>query len=84
MQNRKGGDINMQEEVIQLVFRNEADSLFTISLPNPQAGLTEAAVASVMDEIIAKNIFHTAGGAVVSKVRARLVAREVTEIASFM
>ncbi len=71
------------EEVLQLVFRNEADSLFTITLPSPVSGVTEAAVEEVMDHIIAKNIFHTAGGAVVGKVRARLVSREVTEIISF-
>jgi len=73
----------MSEEVLQLVFRTEAAALFTVALANPREDLTEAAVQAVMDNIIARNIFHTAGGAVVSKVRARLVTRGVTEIVSF-
>lgn len=72
------------ESTLQLVFRNEEGSLFTINLAKPKENLTAANVTSVMDLILAKNIFRSTGGPLVSKVRARIVARELTDIASFV
>lgn len=71
------------ETTLQLVFRNEEGGLFTINLAFPKANLNEAEVTGVMDDIIAKNIFESTGGSLDSKVRARLVSREVQELIVF-
>ncbi|EEG77837.1 DUF2922 domain-containing protein [Dethiobacter alkaliphilus] len=71
------------ETTLQLIFRNEEGSLFTINLPFPKEDLTEAQLAAAMDEVIAKNIFRSTGGPLVQKVRVRKTAREVTELVSF-
>ena len=71
------------EQTLQLVFRNEAGSTFSIALANPRANLTSVAVAAVMDLVIARNIFQSSGGALTGKERASQIAREVVEIASF-
>ncbi len=71
------------EQTLQLVFRNEAGSTFNLALPSPRANLTAAAVAAVMDLVIARNIFQSTGGVLTGKVRASVIAREVTEIAAF-
>lgn len=71
------------EKVLQLVFRNAEDSLFTLNLFYPREDLTEQEVDAVMDLILAKNIFLSTGGALVKKVRARLVARDVVDIATY-
>lgn len=71
------------EQTLQLVFRNEAGSTFNLSLASPRANLTATAVAAAMDMVIVRNIFQSNGGALTGKVRASIIAREVTEIASF-
>ncbi|MBS3948738.1 MAG: DUF2922 domain-containing protein [Dethiobacter sp.] len=71
------------EQTLQLVFRNEGGSTFSIALANPRTNLTVGAVAAVMDLVIARNIFQSNGGALTVKERASRIAREVVEIASF-
>jgi hypothetical protein len=71
------------EKTLQLVFRNDEGTLFTISLANSREDITEAGVTAVMDSVLAKNIFDSTGGALVSKVRARIVSREVVDIVSY-
>jgi hypothetical protein len=71
------------ETTLQMVFRNEEESLFTISLAGPKENLTEAEVTAVMDLILSKDIFQSSGGSLVGKVRARHVSREAVDLASF-
>jgi hypothetical protein len=71
------------ETTLQLVFRNELGSLFTINVASPKATLTEAEITTVMDLILTKNIFRSTGGLLVSKVRARHVSREAVDLASY-
>lgn len=71
------------EQFLQLVFRNEEGTLFTLQLGFPRESLTEAEVTLVMDQVIAKNVFQSTGGALVEKVRARLTSREIQDIATF-
>lgn len=52
---------------LRMSFRNEAGKTVSISLDNPKEDLTAAAVEAAMDLIIAKNIFTTSGGDLVSK-----------------
>lgn len=67
-------------QTLQMTFVNQAGTRTTISLDNPRDNLTEAEVVSAMDAIIAKNIFNTSGGDLVSKYSAQIVDRNVNVI----
>ncbi|MGC7870025.1 DUF2922 domain-containing protein [Desulfosporosinus sp. SYSU MS00001] len=55
------------KKVLRMTFNNAAGKAVTISLPQPKAELTAADIEAVMDQIIAKNIFLTSGGELISK-----------------
>jgi hypothetical protein len=71
------------ETTLQLVFLNAGGGRVTLSIPQPLEGLTAAAVGQVMDEIINADVFLSAGGGLVSKVRAVLVSRQTEELVEF-
>lgn len=71
------------DTTLQLIFRNEEGSLYTISLASPKGNLSVSDVTAVMDQILGKNIFRSTGGPLTGKVRARLVSREVTDLVEF-
>lgn len=50
-----------------MTFNNALGNAVTITLANPKTDLTAAQVETVMDQIIAKNIFLTSGGDFISK-----------------
>jgi hypothetical protein len=51
-----------------------------MSLDDPRADLTPAEVQTVMDNIIAKNIFDSSGGDLVSVKSAEVVSTTVNEL----
>ncbi|MDR3543955.1 MAG: DUF2922 domain-containing protein [Desulfosporosinus sp.] len=55
------------KKVLRMTFNNSSGNVVTITLPEPKASLTAAQIEAVMDQIITKNIFLTAGGELVSK-----------------
>ncbi|AFV03464.1 MULTISPECIES: DUF2922 domain-containing protein [Dehalobacter] len=55
------------QKVLRMVFTTVGGKAFTITLPQPKAGLTLAQVGTVMDLIMAKNIFATSSGDLASK-----------------
>lgn len=61
------------KKVLRMTFNNASGSAVSISLPDPKADLTSAQIEAVMDQIIAKDIFLTSGGALVSKKDVRIV-----------
>ncbi|TEB06504.1 hypothetical protein Psch_00036 [Pelotomaculum schinkii] len=65
---------------LRMSFRNQAGKTVSISLDNPKAGLTSAAVEAAMDLMIAKNIFTTSGGDLVSKYDAKLISTDTTDL----
>jgi uncharacterized protein YceH (UPF0502 family) len=67
-------------QTLEMIFKNEADKNFTISLDSPNDNLTGAEVKSVMDMIISKNIFQTSGGDVVKAYRARLINKDIIDL----
>lgn len=71
------------ETTLQLVFLNQEGSFFTVSLANPRGNLTGADVTTVMNLILAKNIFRSTGGILTAKVRARLVSRDTLDLVTF-
>lgn len=67
-------------QTLQMSFVNQAGTRTTISLDNPKDTLTQAEVVAAMDLIIAKNIFNTVGGDLVSKYSAQIIDRTVNVI----
>jgi len=64
-------------QTLQMTFVNQAGTRTTFSLDNPKDALTQAEVTAAMDQMIAKNIFNTAGGDLVSKYSAQIIDRTV-------
>ena len=60
------------KKVLEMTFRNTVGKEITLSLADPKDDLTLAQVNTVMDDIVAKNIFTTAsgGGDLTEKVKA--------------
>ena len=68
---------------LQMIFSNTEGRNSTISVADPNPGLTEMEAETVMDSIITKNVFLTTGGELVDKVRAQVVTRTVDVIGEF-
>ncbi|TCL38818.1 DUF2922 family protein [Anaerospora hongkongensis] len=66
---------------LEMVFQNQVGKSVTVSVKEPKDGLTLAEVQAVMDTIIAKNIFATTGGDLVSTVEAQIRQTAITELA---
>lgn len=60
-------------QTLRMVFRNQAGGNVTISLDNPRDNLTAAEVEAAMDLVIARNIFTSPGGDLVSKQDIRII-----------
>jgi hypothetical protein len=67
-------------QTLRMVFKNEAGSNFTISLDNPRDNVTPAEIEAAMDQIIAKNVFLTPGGALVARQDVKIVDRTVNDL----
>ena len=67
------------EYVLSLIFLTEQGSKSTITISGVKPGITQAQVNSLMDVILAKNIFLPAAGALVSKNDAKLTERKITK-----
>ena len=55
------------KKVLRITFNNALGSAVSFTLPEPQEELTAVQIEAVMDTVITKNIFLTAGGELVSK-----------------
>ena len=69
-------------QTLRMVFLNQGNNNVTLSLDNPRNNLTAAEVQAAMDTIIAKNIFTSSGGDLVSKVSAKIIDTTTTELFS--
>ena len=65
---------------LEMVFQNQVGKSVTVSVKEPKDGLTLMEVNAVMDLIIARNIFATTGGDLVSSVEAQIRQLAVTEL----
>ncbi|WP_163539778.1 DUF2922 domain-containing protein [Gracilibacillus sp. YIM 98692] len=66
---------------IELKFENEQGRTVTVALDHPVEPVDEAAVNAAMDAILQENAFFSSGGDLVSKKSARIVERNVFDIA---
>ena len=67
------------EYTLSMVFNTEMGTTSTLSISGVKTTITQAEVDTLMDTIIAKNIFLPSSGALVSKASAQLVAKTVTK-----
>lgn len=70
----------MADKSLVMTFLNEMGSRASISLPGVKDNVTEAEVSAAMDVIVAKNIFETTGGDLITKHSAQITERNVTEL----
>jgi hypothetical protein len=68
-------------QTLELMFTTSGGGTMRLTISNPKVSLTPAEVASVMDLIIARNVFMTSSGTIVGKKAARLVEQTVADIA---
>jgi hypothetical protein len=71
------------EETLRLIFRNAEGKTVTVSVKDPVDSLNSVDVDAAMDLIVNSDIFETSGGSIVEKVKAEVVARDVTTILEF-
>lgn len=71
----------MNTKTLELLFKTSDGRTVRITLRDPIEPVDPVTVGSVMDTILAQNIFQTSGHDWVSKAGARLQDRTVTEIA---
>ncbi len=70
-------------ETLQMIFSNVEGRNTTISVGDPDPEITALDVETVMDSVIARNVFNTSGGDINGKVRAQIVSRTVDTLAEF-
>jgi hypothetical protein len=66
---------------LEMVFKSEGGKSVTVAVKDPRDGLTLAEVQAVMNTIIAKNIFTSSSGNLVSIVEAQIRQLAITELA---
>ena len=64
---------------LMMTFKTEGDKKISISVDNPRADVTEEEIKTVMDLILAKNIFNISGNDIVALVDAKVVQTGTTE-----
>lgn len=67
-------------KTLEMVFVNAAGDKVTLRLADPRDDIQETEVRTVMDQVVAKNIFNSAGGSLVGVAGARIVSRDVAEL----
>ncbi len=65
---------------LRMSFLNSLNRTTSMSLDDPKADPTPTQVQAVMDDIIAKNIFNSSGGDLVSVKGAEIVTTTVNEL----
>ena len=65
---------------LQMVFQNQLGRNVAINIPEVREDVTPEEIKTLMELILAKNIFDSTGGNLVALMEANLVSREVQEI----
>jgi len=65
---------------LRMSFINALNRTTSMSVDDPREDLTPAEVQAVMDDVIAKNIFNSSGGDLVSVKSAEVVTTTVNEL----
>ncbi|NMB27713.1 MAG: DUF2922 domain-containing protein [Tissierellia bacterium] len=70
----------MGKSKLEMEFKDADGKKFSLSLDEPREDITDLEVKAVMDDVIAKNIFYTAAGDIVTTVGARIITTTVEEL----
>ncbi|TGE31359.1 DUF2922 domain-containing protein [Desulfosporosinus sp. Sb-LF] len=57
----------ISKKVLRMTFNNALGNAVSFTLPEPKVDLTTVQIEAVMDQMIAKNIFLTSGGALIAE-----------------
>ncbi len=68
-------------KTLRMPFRNGAGKEVNLTLANPKDGITKAEVVATQTLIIAKNLFSTTGGDLVSALDPSILVQETTVLA---
>ena len=68
-------------KTLKMPFRNAAGKEVNLTLVNPKAGITKAEVAAAQALIIAKNLFATTGGDLVSAMEPSILIQDTGVLA---
>jgi len=68
-------------KTLEMVFRNESGKEVVLSIAEPKEDLTLAQVNTVMQDIVAKNVFSTKTGDLVQIVEARIRSNDMAVLA---
>jgi hypothetical protein len=68
-------------KTLEMVFRNEGGKEVTLSVADPREDLTLAEVSTVMEDIIAKQIFESKTGDLAQIVEARISSKDTAVLA---
>lgn len=67
------------EYSLSMTFVNTSGDKVSLTITGVKNGLTQAEVSTLMDAVIAKNVFTSNGGDLVSKYGAQLTQRQTTK-----
>ncbi|AEF94489.1 hypothetical protein Desca_1641 [Desulfotomaculum nigrificans CO-1-SRB] len=67
-------------KTLELIFVNMAGDKVTMRVTDPREDIQESEVRTVMDEIVASDVFTSSGGSLTGVAGARLVTRDVAEL----
>ena len=67
-------------KTLEMIFVNFVGDKVTLRLTEPREDITEVEVRTVMDQVVAKNVFDSSGGSLVGVAGARIVSRDVAEL----
>lgn len=67
------------QRTLEMGFSTTTGKNYTLRVYEARQDVIDTEVASVMDEIVTRNIFEVNGGELTGKVSARLVSREVLD-----
>ncbi|MBN2287032.1 MAG: DUF2922 domain-containing protein [Tissierellales bacterium] len=65
---------------LTMSFKNSSDRMSSYTLDDPRADLTDAEVEAIMLDMIAKNVFNTTGGDLVSISSAKVTTTSISEL----
>ena len=71
----------MEKKTLQMIFKTTEGANLTVNLGDLKEDLTDSEVATVMDEIVANQLFASNKGPVVAKNKAQIVTQSVAELA---
>lgn len=71
----------MATRVLEMTFTTSLNKKQTLRVPNVKEPFTGAQAATLMDKIIARDIFNPSGGSLTGKSSAQIVVTDTTDLA---